>query len=131
MTLHAAIEKLLKFKGKPMSIQEIADELNAKGWYQRKNGTKIQAVHIHGRTRNYKDTFIRKGSIVSLFGELNNEMPKPIASVKTPTTSTKKPASKPGKAIASAKIPSAKLVKTTSLEKTPFIKPVKTTKGKK
>jgi len=133
MTLHAAIEKLLKFKGKPMSIQEIADELNAKGWYQRKDGTKLQGVHIHGRTRNYKDIFIRKGTTVSLFGELNNELPKPATSVKTakaksgkPTASAKTPAVKPAKATASAKAPVAKPAKATASAKAPATKPTKT-----
>lgn len=112
MTLHAAVEKLLKFRGKPMSIQEIADELNTNGWYQRKDGTKIQGVHIHGRTRNYKDIFIRKGTTVSLVGHVypQKSKPKPAPSVKIETT---------------------KPTKTKDLDKTPFIKPTKKDKKMK
>lgn len=120
MTLHAAIEKLLKFKGKPMLIQEIADELNANGWYQKKNGTKIQAVHIHGRTRNHKDVFVRKGTTVGLVYEQKLK-PKATSSVKTGTV----------KPVTSAKTPSVKLANIKTLDKTPFIKPTKKDKGMK
>lgn len=34
MTLHKAIEKLLKETGRPMTTQQIADELNKNGWYE-------------------------------------------------------------------------------------------------
>lgn len=124
MTLHAAIEKLLKFKGKPMSIQEIADELNANGWYEKKNGAKIQAVHIHGRTRNYKDVFLRKGTTVSLVGHVYEQKLKP-----KPATSAKPGTVKPAKPAASAKTPPTKASSTKDVDKTPFIKPTK--KGKR
>ena len=51
-----------------MMTQQIADELNKNGWYQKKNGSIIQAFQIHGRTRNYANIFARNGSIVSLIG---------------------------------------------------------------
>ena len=36
MTLHEAIEKLLKQKKRPMTTTEIANELNKKKWYIQK-----------------------------------------------------------------------------------------------
>jgi hypoxanthine-DNA glycosylase len=69
MTLHEAIEKLLRQNGRPMTTQQIADELNKNGWYQKKDGSKIQAFQIHGRTRNYANIFDRNGSTVSLIGQ--------------------------------------------------------------
>ncbi len=85
MTLHEAIEKLLRQIGRPMTTQQIADELNKNDWYQKKDGSKIQAFQIHGRTRNYANIFDRDGSIVSLIGqpktkvELNHkETPKKV-----------------------------------------------------
>lgn len=66
MTLHEAIEKLLRQTGRPMTTQQIADELNQNGWYQKKDGSTIQAFQIHGRTRNYANIFDREGSTVSL-----------------------------------------------------------------
>ncbi|MEQ1554912.1 MAG: GIY-YIG nuclease family protein [Ferruginibacter sp.] len=73
MTLHEAIEKLLRQKGHAMTTQQIADELNKNGWYKKKDNSEIQAFQIHGRTRNYEKIFVRSGSTVSLFGQLNNK----------------------------------------------------------
>lgn len=69
MTLHEAIEKLLRQIGRPMTTQQIADELNKNGWYQKKDGSKIQAFQIHARTKNYANIFDRAGSTVSLIGQ--------------------------------------------------------------
>lgn len=69
MTLHEAIEKLLRQTGRPMTTQQIADELNKNGWYQKKDGSTIRAFQIHGRTRNYANIFDRDGSTVSLIGQ--------------------------------------------------------------
>ncbi len=66
MTLHVAIEKLLKEKETSMSTAEIATELNKNKWYQKKDGSEISAFQIHGRTRNYPDIFDRQGSLVTL-----------------------------------------------------------------
>tara|TARA_R100000935_G_C2768854_1_gene136805 strand:+ start:67 stop:753 length:687 start_codon:yes stop_codon:yes gene_type:complete len=66
MTLHVAIEKLLKEKGTSMSTNEIASELNKNKWYQKKNGSEINAFQIHGRTRKYPNIFDREGSLVTL-----------------------------------------------------------------
>ena len=88
MTLHEATEKLLKQAGQPMTTQQIADELNKNGWYQKKDGSKITAFQIHGRTRNYANIFNRDGSTVSLSGQkLSKSVPvktskqKPIIKV--------------------------------------------------
>lgn len=74
MTLHEAIEKLLREKGRPMTTQQIAEELNNKCWYQKKDGSKIQAFQIHGRTRNYSKIFDRDGSTVSLIGQTKDRV---------------------------------------------------------
>ena len=73
MTLHEAIEKLLLQKGQSMTTQQIADELNLNNWYQKKDGSKIIAYQIHGRTKNYANIFNRNGSIVSLIGQNANK----------------------------------------------------------
>ncbi len=84
MTLHEAIEKLLRQTGRPMTTQQIADELNKNGWYRKKDGSTIQAFQIHGRTRNYENIFDRDGSTVSLFGQsVTKVKPVTIAQPKT------------------------------------------------
>jgi len=69
MTLHEAIEKLLKQKGRSMTTHEIAEELNRNKWYTKRDGSLITAFHIHGRTRNYSHLFKRDGSMVALFSQ--------------------------------------------------------------
>jgi len=53
MTLHDAIVKLLQQTGRSMTTQQIADELNRNGWYEKKDRSEITAFQIHGRTKNY------------------------------------------------------------------------------
>lgn len=83
MTLHEAIEKLLRQAGRPMTTRQIADELNKNRWYQKKDGSTIEPFQIHGRTKNYTNIFDRDGSTVSLTGQsiskvktLTREKPK-------------------------------------------------------
>ncbi|GHU55062.1 hypothetical protein FACS189415_2030 [Bacteroidia bacterium] len=75
MTLHEAIEKLLRQTGRPMTTRQIADELNKNNWYQKKDSSKITDFQIHGRTTNYSNIFNRDGSTVSLIGQQTS---KPI-----------------------------------------------------
>jgi len=97
MTLHEAIEKLLLQTGRPMTTQQIADELNKNGWYQKKDGSTIQAFQIHGRTRNYANIFDRDGSTVSLIGQsitkvkvTTTEKPKETKQAPRPTSTNTK-----------------------------------------
>ena len=71
MTLHEAIEQLLKQTGRPMTTTEIAMEINKNKWYQKKDGTPIDPFQIHGRTKNYPNIFNRSGSTISLNGQPN------------------------------------------------------------
>ena len=66
MTLHEAIEKLLKERGRAMTTSEIADELNKNKWFTKKDSSEICAFQVHGRTYNYTNLFNRDGSQVSL-----------------------------------------------------------------
>ena len=82
MTLHAAIEKLLRETGRPMTTHKIADELNKNNWYRKKDSSQITDFQIHGRTRNYPQFFNRNGTTVSLAGQ------EPIVAVKVQTNKT-------------------------------------------
>jgi hypoxanthine-DNA glycosylase len=81
MTLHSAIEVILKGKNRAMTTQEIANELNEKGLYKKKDGTMITAFQIHGRTRKYPTLFDRNGSLVNL-GKDQKTRKKEIKKVK-------------------------------------------------
>lgn len=66
MTLHEAIEKLLKEEGRSMSTAEITDKLNELGWFKKKDGSAICEFQVHGRTHSFPSLFNRDGSIVHL-----------------------------------------------------------------
>lgn len=88
MTLHVAIEKLLRQVGRPMTTSEIADLLNKNKWYQKKDGSPIGSFQIHGRTRNYANLFSRNGTLVSIVGQsipkTNKVQPRVIKQQKNP-----------------------------------------------
>ncbi len=66
MTLHDAIVQVLREKNREMTRQEIADEINERKLYSKKDGTPVTAFQIHGRTKNYPALFTRNGSLVGL-----------------------------------------------------------------
>ena len=66
MTLHEAIEKLLKEKGRSMTTSEITEELNKNLWFTKKDGSEICQFQVHGRTHNQSHLFDRDGGMVSL-----------------------------------------------------------------
>ena len=76
MTLHSAIESVLKKKNKAMTTQEIADDLNKNGLYQKKDKSEITAFQVHGRTRKHPHLFERNGSLVSLSKEQKTDEKK-------------------------------------------------------
>jgi hypothetical protein len=49
-----------------MTTTEIAERVNARGQYRKRDGTPITAFQVHGRTRNYPELFERAGSRVGL-----------------------------------------------------------------
>lgn len=66
MTLHNAIFQILREKNSQMKTQEIADEINRRQLYVKRDGSPVTAFQIHGRTRNYPHLFSRDGSLVGL-----------------------------------------------------------------
>jgi len=66
MTLHEAIQIVLKDNGNEMTTSEIANELNKRKLYSKKDGSQITDYQVHGRTKNYSQHFTRNGSKVGL-----------------------------------------------------------------
>lgn len=68
MTLHEAITEILQGEGQPMTTQEIADQLNERGLYQRIDGTEITRNQVSARVsnRNYRHLFKRNAGTISL-----------------------------------------------------------------
>lgn len=58
MTLHEAIELVLKEQQRPMTAREIADEINDKLLYRRHDGMVVPANQIYARVNRYKNRFL-------------------------------------------------------------------------
>lgn len=67
LTLHEAIKQVLEENGNHwMSVRELADEINRRGLYAKKDGTPIEPSQIHARTKNYEPLFEKNGPEVRL-----------------------------------------------------------------
>lgn len=65
--LHEEIREILRAAGAGwLTAQQIADEVNRRGRYLKRDGSAVSAFQIHGRTRNYDRIFIRDGAKVRL-----------------------------------------------------------------
>jgi hypothetical protein len=84
MTLHEAIIRVLQQKGRTMSTQEIADELNKNSLYSKRDGSAITDFQIYGRTRKYTHLFNRDGSNVSLKSNTHAKVAKVAPSPSRP-----------------------------------------------
>lgn len=58
MTLHEAIELILQGTDKAMTTREIADIINKKGLYMRRDNLPVSAAQVSARTNNYKEIFV-------------------------------------------------------------------------
>jgi repressor of nif and glnA expression len=57
MPLHEAIRQILEENNKPMTTQEIANEINDKGLYEREDGKEITAEQIMLRVKQHSNFF--------------------------------------------------------------------------
>ena len=66
-TLHVEIGEILRAESNNwMSTQEIADQVNRRQNYRKKDGSPVTRFQIHGRTRQYDVMFERGGDRVRL-----------------------------------------------------------------
>lgn len=66
MTLHEAIEKILKEHQGPMNAKEIADNVNNQRLYQRSDGEPVPPSQITARVKNYPFLFEIDGNMIRL-----------------------------------------------------------------
>lgn len=64
MTLHEAIATVLQHGAK--SAREIADEINRRGLYRRKDGRDLPASQVSARVSRYRVWFDRNSGLISL-----------------------------------------------------------------
>jgi len=67
MTLHEAIALLLRENAnESMTVRELADALNERGLYRKRDGSPIEVNQVHARTNNYRSIFEKDGPNVRL-----------------------------------------------------------------
>lgn len=64
--LHDEVVEILEASNRPMSTKEIANEVNRRARYVKKDRSTITPYQIHGRTRKYDALFAREGQMVGL-----------------------------------------------------------------
>ena len=66
-TLHEEIAAVLRERDNAwQTTAELAERVNKRGRFHKRDGTEVSAFQIHGRTRNYGEWFEREGSRVRL-----------------------------------------------------------------
>lgn len=68
MTLHEAVQQVLKEKASSLSASEIAEILNQNGLYRKGDGSKIKVGQISARVNNYPHLFNKLNGVISLKG---------------------------------------------------------------
>jgi hypothetical protein len=67
MTLHEALSRVLSDHGNEwMTVQELAAEVNERGLYQKRDGSRIEPNQVHARAKNYTSLFEKNGPRVRL-----------------------------------------------------------------
>jgi hypothetical protein len=66
MTLHEALELVLRESRAPMTARQLADEVNDRGLYRKRDGTPVEVNQIHARTSNYDSIFDKDGALIKL-----------------------------------------------------------------
>ena len=62
LTLHEAISTVLEEEGNRwMTVRELAEVVNARALYRKKDGSDVEANQIHARTKNYEQLFEKDG----------------------------------------------------------------------
>ncbi len=70
MTLHEALVQILEENGnQQMTARALADAVNDRGLYRKRDGSPVEVNQIHARTNNYQDLFEKDGSQIRLRAE--------------------------------------------------------------
>lgn len=66
LTLHAAIATVLEIHRVPLCAKKLADEINRRRLYIRKDGAPLRSSQIHARVKNYPALFEKSGGVITL-----------------------------------------------------------------
>lgn len=74
LTLHAAIEKVIRESdGEWMTVRQIANEINERALYSKRDGSAVETNQIHARVKSYDEMFKRDQKDRSLVGLVAND----------------------------------------------------------
>lgn len=63
LTLHEAMETVLAGRGNRwMTVHELAEEINRRGLYEKRDGTPVDPTQIHARANKYGSRFEKDGA---------------------------------------------------------------------
>jgi HB1, ASXL, restriction endonuclease HTH domain len=67
LTLHDALEQILRENdNRWMTVHELADEINRRALYRKKDGSAVEPNQVHARTKNYNRLFEKEGPRIRL-----------------------------------------------------------------
>ena len=66
LTLHAEIATVLEIHRVPLCAKELADEINRRRLYIRRDRTLLRSSQIHARVKNYPALFEKSGGVITL-----------------------------------------------------------------
>lgn len=66
MTLHEAMITVLQERGTPLSAPELADEIERRGLYHRRDGRPAGGGQVHNRVNQYPNLFVRDSGLIAL-----------------------------------------------------------------
>jgi hypothetical protein len=82
ITLHQALVQILQeHDNDSMTARALADAVNDRGLYRKRDGSPVEVNQVHARTNNYQDLFEKDGSLIRLRTE------SPMLSENPPTIS--------------------------------------------
>lgn len=66
-TLHEALQRILRENGnRPLHVRQLADEVNQRGLYRRRDAGPVEVSQVHARTSTYDKVFGKGGSFIWL-----------------------------------------------------------------
>src|SRR5690349_18219957 len=67
LTLHEALTRVLEDRGNEgMTARELAEEVNRRALYRRRDGSPVEVNQVHARTNNYRALFEKDGPNIRL-----------------------------------------------------------------
>jgi hypothetical protein len=82
LTLHEALSRVLEDQGNEwMTARELADAVNRRGLYHKRDGSPVEVNQVHARTKNYPKLFEKNGGNIRLTEDATVVKPTAVETV--------------------------------------------------